>query len=54
MATNGTNGVHSTRTLVPGIYAPIPSFFLPGSEDLGTLLSFFYLDRRKTQLTNDI
>jgi len=36
MTTNGTNGhaVSSERALVPGIYAPIPSFFLPGSEDL--------------------
>lgn len=24
-----------SRTLKPGIYAPIPTFFLPGSEDLG-------------------
>ncbi|PCH43950.1 dihydrodipicolinate synthetase [Wolfiporia cocos MD-104 SS10] len=42
-ATNGTNGVHNgvngsahavSRPLTPGIYAPIPTFFLPGSEDL--------------------
>ena len=26
----------SSRPLIPGIYAPIPSFFLPQSEDLGT------------------
>ncbi|PPQ73026.1 LOW QUALITY PROTEIN: hypothetical protein CVT26_014674 [Gymnopilus dilepis] len=34
MAANGyqPNGV--SRPLRPGIYAPIPSFFLPGSEDL--------------------
>ena len=24
------------RPLTPGIYAPVPSFFLPQSEDLGT------------------
>jgi len=32
---NGVNGSHSsTRRLTPGIFAPIPSFFLEGSEDL--------------------
>lgn len=32
---NGVNGVHHTsRALTPGIFAPIPSFFLEGSEDL--------------------
>ncbi|KAH0583789.1 putative 4-hydroxy-2-oxoglutarate aldolase, mitochondrial [Termitomyces sp. J132] len=35
MATNGINGTTSVyRPLKPGIYAPIPSFFLPLSEDL--------------------
>jgi len=35
MAANGLNGAHSvSRPLKAGIYAPIPSFFLPGSEDL--------------------
>ncbi|EGN93265.1 hypothetical protein SERLA73DRAFT_97983 [Serpula lacrymans var. lacrymans S7.3] len=35
MTTNGTNGHHSiSRPLKAGIYAPIPSFFLPQSEDL--------------------
>ncbi|KAK7692847.1 hypothetical protein QCA50_004482 [Cerrena zonata] len=42
-ATNGTNGVHATngangaahsRPLKAGIYAPIPSFFQEGSEDV--------------------
>ena len=23
------------RVLSPGIYAPVPTFFLPGNEDLG-------------------
>ena len=34
---NGTNGHHvegAVRPLKPGIYAPIPTFFLPESEDL--------------------
>ncbi|KAG5647227.1 hypothetical protein DXG03_000762 [Asterophora parasitica] len=35
MAANGTNGKHSVfRPLKAGIYAPIPTFFLPTSEDL--------------------
>ncbi|KAF5357975.1 hypothetical protein D9756_001499 [Leucocoprinus leucothites] len=37
MATNGVNGIngHSTsRPLKAGIFAPIPTFFLPDSEDL--------------------
>jgi 4-hydroxy-2-oxoglutarate aldolase len=36
MPING-NGTHRavSRPLAPGIYAPIPSFFLPESEDLG-------------------
>ncbi|EPQ58331.1 aldolase [Gloeophyllum trabeum ATCC 11539] len=35
MAPNGINGVHQpVRPLKPGIYAPIPTFFLPDSEDL--------------------
>jgi L-threo-3-deoxy-hexylosonate aldolase len=35
MAANGINGAHSVyRPLKAGIYAPIPSFFLPLSEDL--------------------
>ncbi|RDB21132.1 L-threo-3-deoxy-hexylosonate aldolase [Hypsizygus marmoreus] len=35
MAANGINGAHGvSRPLKPGIYAPIPSFFLPSSEDL--------------------
>lgn len=33
---NGANGHHAVkRGLKPGIYAPIPTFFLPDSEDLG-------------------
>jgi len=33
--TNGSNGFHgSPRSLKSGVWAPIPSFFLPGSEDL--------------------
>lgn len=27
-------GITTSRPLLPGIYAPIPTFFLPGSEDL--------------------
>ncbi|KAG6837305.1 hypothetical protein H0H93_011907 [Arthromyces matolae] len=35
MAVNGINGASPVyRPLKPGIYAPIPSFFLPTSEDL--------------------
>ncbi|KAF4578816.1 hypothetical protein EYR36_000623 [Pleurotus pulmonarius] len=37
MAANGTNGIangHLTRPLRPGIYAPVPTFFLPETEDL--------------------
>jgi len=38
MAANGINGLNGqhvgSRPLNPGIYAPIPSFFLPDSEDL--------------------
>ena len=43
-AANGTNGVHSpngangathSRPLKAGIYAPIPTFFQEGSEDVG-------------------
>jgi 4-hydroxy-2-oxoglutarate aldolase len=41
MAANGINGAHGvSRPLKAGIYAPIPSFFLPGSEDLG-LFKFY-------------
>lgn len=38
MALNGhaSNGASSLlRPLKPGVYAPIPAFFLPDSEDLG-------------------
>jgi hypothetical protein len=36
MTTNGTtNGHHASRPLTAGIYAPIPTFFLPDSEELG-------------------
>lgn len=42
MAVNGVNGVngihHVSRPLKPGIFAPIPTFFLPDSEDLGEFL----------------
>ncbi|TBU40911.1 dihydrodipicolinate synthetase [Dichomitus squalens] len=31
---NGTNGVPKSRPLTAGIYAPIPTFFLPETEDL--------------------
>ncbi|KAG6823668.1 hypothetical protein H0H92_009490 [Tricholoma furcatifolium] len=54
MVVNGTNGVSSVhRPLKAGIYAPIPSFFLPVSEDLGkpvllrgedSSLSFYSID----------
>ena len=33
--TNGANGVSHARKLIPGIYAPIPTFFQPETEDLG-------------------
>lgn len=32
---NAENAHPNSRTLKPGIYAPIPTFFLPESEDLG-------------------
>ncbi|TFK76288.1 dihydrodipicolinate synthetase [Pluteus cervinus] len=32
--TNGINGVHVARPLKAGVFAPIPTFFLPDSEDL--------------------
>lgn len=33
---NGAHAVPATgRVLKPGIYAPIPTFFLPETEDLG-------------------
>ena len=37
MPTNGANGTDRlvSRPLAPGIYAPIPTFFLPETEDLG-------------------
>lgn len=38
--TNGVNGFAGSRVLKPGIYAPIPSFFLPDSEDLGAPTPF--------------
>ncbi|TRM56242.1 hypothetical protein BD626DRAFT_414481 [Schizophyllum amplum] len=34
MAANGVNGHKISRPLKPGIYAPIPTFFKPDSEDL--------------------
>jgi 4-hydroxy-2-oxoglutarate aldolase len=34
-----SNGNRVSRPLKPGIYTPIPSFFLPESEDLGQSLS---------------
>lgn len=33
------NGHKVSRPLRPGIYAPIPTFFKAGSEDLGVLLA---------------
>jgi hypothetical protein len=39
MATNGhTNGTHAHRSLTQGIYAPIPTFYVAETEDLGQLL----------------
>lgn len=39
MARNGVNGVNGhpsvSRPLRAGIFAPIPTFFLPDTEDLG-------------------
>ena len=32
---NGLNGTAHPRVLKPGIYAPIPTFFVPETEDLG-------------------
>jgi len=29
---------HLLRRLTPGIYAPVPTFFLPETEDLGTFI----------------
>lgn len=38
MTTNGVNGHAShSRPLNAGMFAPIPTFFLPESEDLGSL-----------------
>ncbi|PFH54284.1 hypothetical protein AMATHDRAFT_170014 [Amanita thiersii Skay4041] len=35
MTTNGVNGQqHVSRLLTPGVFAPIPTFFLPDTEDL--------------------
>lgn len=56
MAVNGTNGVHHlSHPLRAGIYAPIPTFFLPESEDLGasylgltTLYTFAKASRCRT------
>lgn len=31
--TNG-NGISHTPTIAPGVYAPLNTFFLPGSQDL--------------------
>lgn len=48
MSANGTNGVNAhrlARSLKPGIYAPIPTFFLPDTEDLGkfsSLIPYLY------------
>jgi 4-hydroxy-2-oxoglutarate aldolase len=36
--TNGVNGASHARPLTAGIYAPIPTFFQPDSEDLGELM----------------
>lgn len=47
-ATNGVNGVHAngatkiSRPLTAGIYAPIPTFFVPETEDLGESASAFF------------
>ena len=43
-ATNGVNGAHVngtkvSRPLTAGIFAPIPAFFDPETEDLGEQLS---------------
>lgn len=32
---NGINGVKHSRPLAPGIWAPVPTFFLQDSEELG-------------------
>ena len=32
-ATNGNNVAHAP-TIAPGVYAPLNTFFLPGSQDL--------------------
>ncbi|KAI0032214.1 dihydrodipicolinate synthetase [Vararia minispora EC-137] len=34
MAATTVNGFHPSRSLKPGVYAPIPAFFLPDTEDL--------------------
>ena len=38
-ATTNGNGASHARPLTAGIYAPIPTFFLPDSEDLGQSMS---------------
>lgn len=41
--TDTVNGVdNGLRSLKPGIFAPIPTFFHPETEDLGVFLSFFF------------
>lgn len=42
--TDTVNGVdNGLRSLKPGIFAPIPTFFHPETEDLGVFLSFFFV-----------
>ena len=44
---NGLNGHHAVkRGLKPGIYAPIPTFFLPDSEDLGMLATLEVISQK--------
>lgn len=40
MAANGYHAPEVVRPLKAGIYAPIPSFFQPETEDLGTSCSY--------------
>jgi hypothetical protein len=35
MSAPTSNGIHHSRSLKPGVWAPIPTFFQPGTEDLG-------------------
>lgn len=52
MTANGLSNGQTSRLLKPGIYAPIPTFFLPESEDLGESNLQSY--RKRMRLTSKI